>query len=439
MELPAGVNRRYASIAIFLLATVWVWVAFDRPYTFPSHIPWNIYSNAPQTDHASDIFDYPPLNSPTIKKLCASTQWNASVVFACQEPAGGIAEVRNSLLGCVRLAMAAGGSLIVPRILVGEDYEDTVAGNSTDLGYMFDTDHFVASLGMSCPQMRIYKTGFGIEDGENANGPISLQPDSLLKTDAIGEHFAEDWRTAFYKWLSQYLVADSKGPIIIQLGNSHLKYPIATDREAFQQHFGKILKVRADIRRFATMVLQHVSGLYDEPLDLKELMLKNILLGVYLSTETSMEGLPKADHANANYKAQSKLFLGHAMRTNLSLIYVASAHGSDIPRFILEANAAEIEATSKLDLLKGKDREDLLDLTLDQQGMVDFLVLTKVSEFVGMGYDDFAWSVALRRHEYLKQGVGADWLRGEQVAQDPFSTLIGATGGYGEFAASMWP
>ncbi|KAH6711312.1 hypothetical protein BKA61DRAFT_89008 [Leptodontidium sp. MPI-SDFR-AT-0119] len=439
MELPAGVNRRYASIAIFLLATVWVWVAFNRPYTFPSHIPWNIYSNAPQTDRASDIFDYAPLNSPTIKKLCASTQWNASVVFACQEPTGGIAEVRNSLLGCVRLAMAAGGSMIVPRIVVNEDYEDTIAGNSTDLGYMFDTEHFVASLGMSCPQMHIYKTIFEIEDGKNANGPISLQPDSLLKTEAIGERFAEDWRTAFYKWLSPYLVADSKGPVIIRLGDSYLKYPTATDGEAFQQHFGKILKIRADIRRFATMVLHHISALYDEPLDLEELMLKNILLGVYLSTETDVEALPKADRSNTNYEAQSKLFLGYAMRANLSLIYVASAHGSDIPRFILEANATEIEATSKLDLLKGKDREDLLDLTLDQQATVDFLVLTKVSEFVGMGYDGFAWSVALRRHEYLKKRAGMDWLRGEQVAQDPFSTLIGGMGEHGEFAASMWP
>ncbi|KAH7319421.1 hypothetical protein BKA65DRAFT_101762 [Rhexocercosporidium sp. MPI-PUGE-AT-0058] len=439
MELPAGVNRRYASIAIFLLATVWVWVAFDRPYKFPSHIPWNIYSNAPQTEHASDIFDYPPLNSPAIKKLCASTQWNTSVVFTCQAPSGGVAEVRNSLLGCVRFAMAAGGSLIVPRIVVNDDYGDTVAGNTTDLGYMFDTEHFVASLGISCPQMRIYNTGIGIEDAENANGPLLLQPESLLSMEASGEHFAEEWRAAFYKWLSQYLVADSWGPVVIRVGDSYLKYPIATDRADFQQHFGKILKIRADIRRFSTMVLQKLSGLFDAPLNLKELRLKNILLGVYFSTEADTKTLPIADHENSNYEAQSKLFLGHAMRGNLSVIYVASAHGPEISRFILDANAAEVEATSKLDLLKGKDREDLLDLTLDQQPIVDFLVMTKVSDFVGMGYDPFAWSVALRRHEFLKKGEGLDWLQGEQVAQDAFSTLIGAISGHGKFATSIWP
>lgn len=54
--------------------------------------------------------------------------------------------------------------------------------------------------------------------------------------------------------------------------------------------------------------------------------------------------------------------------------------------------------------------------------------MTKVSNFVVMGYDGFSWSVALRRHEYLKKGVEMDWLQREQVAQDLFSTLIGAPG-----------
>lgn len=338
--------------------------------------------------------------------------------------------------------MAAGGSLVIPRIVVRDDRGDILAGNSTDLGYMFDTEHFVASMGLSCPQMRIYKTVFGIEDGENAQGPLSLQPENILKAVGVGEHFAEDWRAAFYKWLSP-VATEPNGPIIVRLGDSYLKYPTASDGEAFQQHFGKILKIHSDVRRLATVVLQKLSEMYREPLSLNlslnDLMLQNVLLGVYLSTESDMDILSEEDRGTANYEAQSKLFLGHAMRKNLSLIYVASAHGPEIPRFILDANADEIEATSKLDLLKSEDREHLLSLTLDQQAMVDFLVMTKVSEFIGMGYDSFSWSVALRRHEYLKKGTGAAWLSGHYVAKDPFSTLIGTTGGHKEFATSMWP
>ncbi|KAK0115522.1 hypothetical protein ONS95_000200 [Cadophora gregata] len=437
MELPAGVNRRYASIAIFLLASVWIWVAFDRPYTFPTHIPWNIYSNAPQTDRPSDVFDYPPLHSPSLKKLCAETSWNASVLFTCQEPTGSFAEARNSLLGCVRLAVAAGGSLVVPRIMV-RDGSGNSSTNSTDMGYMFDTEHFVASLELSCPQMAIHQTEFGIADGGDGKGTVNLQPESILNLVDSAEHSGENWRPTFYKWLPK-VAAEPSRPIIVRLGDCYLKYPIAKDGEAFRQHFGKILKIRADVRRFATTILQNLSEMYDEPLNLKDLMLQNILLGVYLSTEVNMDSLSEEDRGNANYEAQSKLFLGHAMRKNISLLYVASSHKPETSRFTLDANADEIVATSKLNLLKGKDLEDLLSLTIDQQAMVDFLVMTKVSEFIGMGYDSFAWSVALRRHEYLKKGTGTAWMSGHYVAKDPFSTLIGATGGHQEFASSMWP
>ncbi len=76
-------------------------------------------------------------------------------------------------------------------------------------------------------------------------------------------------------------------------------------------------------------------------------------------------------------------------------------------------------------------------MTFDQQTLVDFLVMLKVSEFVGVGHSSFAWNVALRRHQYLKKEV--EWLSGPQTANDPFSQIFGAAGGHPEFVASMWP
>ncbi|PBP24261.1 alternative oxidase [Diplocarpon rosae] len=374
MELPVGVNRRYASYAICILTTLWIWVALDRPYSF-YYTAWSIYANAPQSP-SRDLFDYPPLFSPAMRKLCGGTPWDESVVFMCSAPAGNVAEVRNEILSCVRYAMAAGGSLVIPRIAARALPRGVGAGNSTDLKHFFDTDHFVDSLRLSCPQMRLYKTAFSVQDGERARGPFTLQPETLLKPiSGAGSQIPGQWKALFDQWLAESLESDTGGP--------------------------------------------------------------NVLLGAYLSTATDLDALPASDRLNARYDTQSRLYLDHAIRANLSVIYAASEHRADIPRLFKDAAALGIKVTSKLDLLRGRDRQSLLALTPDQQSLVDLLVLGLVSKFVGVGHSSFAWSVALRRQQFLEKD--ARWREGPELLGDPFSQIFGTPGSHPEFAASMWP
>jgi hypothetical protein len=44
-----------------------------------------------------------------ISTLCANRTWTKGLVFNCDPPPGGIGEVRNAHLNCIRLAMEAGG------------------------------------------------------------------------------------------------------------------------------------------------------------------------------------------------------------------------------------------------------------------------------------------------------------------------------------------
>ncbi|KAI9047604.1 hypothetical protein LZ554_008317 [Drepanopeziza brunnea f. sp. 'monogermtubi'] len=444
MELPAGFNRRYAFIATFLLVTVWFWVAIDRPYSIPSHITWNTYSNTAQSP-PSDIFDFPPLTSPPILKTCEATQWIESVVFICNEPSGNVAEVRNSILSCVRYAMAAGGSLVVPRIVVGGGYGGQGGklgvgkGNSTDMAYLFDTAHFVESLRLSCPQMRVYRTAFNIKDGENATGPVFLQPETLIQESfGEGERFAEGWKKSFYAWLKQYQATGVEGPVIIQLGDTYLKYPLASDGTAFH-HFGKIMKIRADIRELASTALVKLTDTYDR-MGRQEPLLKNVILGAYLSTESTLEDLPQEDRSNADYATQSSLYLDHSLRCNLSVIYVASSssQSTHIPQFLKDASHFSLEAITKIELLKGQHRKRLLGLTFDQQSTVDFLVLGRVSQFVGVGHSSFAWNIALRRRQFVMGGV-EEAEAGPEALSDALSRIFGRPGGHPEFLASMWP
>ncbi|KAE9368706.1 hypothetical protein N431DRAFT_428469 [Stipitochalara longipes BDJ] len=437
MELPAGVNRRYACLAGFLLLAIWCWVAFDRPYAFPSHVPWNIYSGTPQARPALDVFDYPPLDSSALKHVCSKTKWNQTVTFICDDSSGGVTEVRNSILNCVRYTIAAGGSLVVPRITVREEYENLIGSNTTELDYMFDTNHFINSIMTSCPQMRVYKAASTIANRQYAYGPISLVPESLAKkVPKTGVRRAEEWRGLFYKWLLQYVAEDNKRPIIVKLGRSYLEYPIYDDDDYFVLHFGKMLKVRQDIRTLATTALRTLSDFYKIPLRLSEPILKKAFLGVYLSTDD--KDLSKADKLLSRYQIQSKLYLAQASSSNFSLVYAASEFGHDILEFIKDGNLQNVTVTGKLDLLKGQDREHLLDaFTPDQQALIDFLILSKASEFAGVGHSSLAWNIALARHFYTAQKD--DELEGPQMYGDALSRIYGAPGGHPEFPASMWP
>ena len=57
-----------------------------------------------QGTQIDDPYDLGPL-----RELCASTNWTEGIIFSCGYPSGEVAEVRNTILNCIRYAIAAGG------------------------------------------------------------------------------------------------------------------------------------------------------------------------------------------------------------------------------------------------------------------------------------------------------------------------------------------
>jgi hypothetical protein len=248
-----------------------------------------------------------------------------------------------------------------------------------------------------------------------------------------------EWREAFYDWLKKNLSGDFKGLTTIALGRSYLHYPIHSDDENFATHFGKILKIRSDARVLATTALLKLSSEYSLTLNLKDQdpYSKMGLMGVYLSTKPDPDQLTKEDQDYGSYETQSKLYLEYAAQSNASLTYVASNNGPDILKYISAARERGDEVTAKFDILKGRDREDLQDMTAQQQEMVDYLVMTDTIEFVGVGSSSFSWNVALRRHGFARE-TGVPLGQGQQY-NDGLSVIYGATGWHHEFATIMWP
>ncbi|OAF54237.1 hypothetical protein VC83_09485 [Pseudogymnoascus destructans] len=169
IQLPRGVRRIHIALVSWLLIAVWIWLAFDQLYYFLDRTPWNIFSSEPHSflrnPTTSDAFDFAPIESEAIKSICADTEWKENIVFTCNDSVGGIGNIRNSILNCVRYSILAGGSLVEPKIVLRNE-SDTAAirtGIGAEFEYMFDRQHFRESLMLSCPgfvytiQLRISK------------------------------------------------------------------------------------------------------------------------------------------------------------------------------------------------------------------------------------------------------------------------------------------
>ncbi|KAG9228594.1 hypothetical protein BJ875DRAFT_233309 [Amylocarpus encephaloides] len=436
MVLPTGVNGRYASTAIFILAVLWIWVALDRPYSIPSHISWDIYSNRPTTSPSLNVFEYPPIRSAAFQEICANATFDSSVTFVCDDAPGDVTEVRNSILSCVRYAMKVGADLVMPRITMREDYSREKKGNSTSLDYMFDPGYFVQSLDHFCPDMRIYESEAEVLRQKDVLGRISLVPGSLVKPDAHGQIPQDEWKSAFDSWLAKQ-IPDSGRHIIMELAHSFLQYPVWGDDADFAVSFGKILKFRYDIGTLATMTLVKLSSTLQTPFDIGYPIIPESFLGVHLSTQMDPTDVTsKVDQANYQYLIQSQLYLDQAVSSNITAIYTSSDSTEDLSAFHKDAEALGISVFTKFDLLKGQDRATLLDLTLDQQKLVDFLVLYKASGFLGVSQSSLAWNVALHRHKFAQQVI---YLDGPEAFSDDLSQVYGRPKSHTKFSAGMWP
>jgi hypothetical protein len=465
IELPAGVNKRYATLAAITLSVIWLWVAFDRPYKLPQNISWSLVTGASSpayttptdaTNPTVDLFDYPVLESESIKSVCDETHWNKSVVFTCDESVGGIGNIRSSVLHCVRYAIAAGASLVIPSIVLRDASDISLirTGVTTDFEYMFDKPHFLRSIELSCPGLNILESKAAIEGVNDEYDAISLLPESVVnftnpisgqprlqKVPGTSFHDPSTWRAEFYGWLQQFYIEDRKGPVVVDLGRSYLQYPIYTDGEGFALSFGQILKFRSDARKLATQTLRKLAEVYAANVDLSADYYPNTFFGAHLRTEKdAAEGWPAPDWIYSRYETQSRIYLEQAPRSHPAVIYIASGDTSQVAQFAKDAaennNTANIPVITKLDLLEGEALAELQALKWDQQALVDFLVMLKASDFAGIGHSSFAWNIALKRHIFAKE---KNHLDGPQMLSDDLSQIYGNIRGYPEYAACLWP
>lgn len=347
-----------------------------------------------------------------LARFCNGTKWRQDVVLQMLHSRGGIGNVRGTILDFIYFAIRSGSHMVLPGYVKRTDKSLDWMDESN--GYhafdnMFDPEWITSTLKTHCPQMDVYRT---IDDAPY-NTTVSAEYNMLpARSDKQAAHNEPTLMAHFRHWLGdQPGYAPGELNLVsctAQIWNFDL-YP----RPRLRAAFGRLLKISPQIRGLAATAVfnmrPHVRpGVAVDPHDQLH---RDAYCGVHLRTE--------ADAARSGwlrsyggFEVQTDMYVETCRSQGLQVVYVASGNQDDIVRFAQKADKeAGITVLSKHDLLVAPgDREALDGLTWDQQGALDWEILSRSSFFSGPTMSSFSWNIAFRRYFYIE---GDDRLRKE--------------------------
>lgn len=325
------------------------------------------------------------------------------------------------------------------------------------IDYMFSQSHLVDSLQRSCPQLKVHASLDALYDKPSLLKPVQVSIPQLAMTMGEISPFFDvttttllkepaRLRSQFVRFMDGELPAPARRyPIRVHLANTMFVWPTADDGEAFRRDFGKLLRVRDDVKVLAASALWNMAKRFDGvPLpDPRRGATATATAAATANEGSSSDGF-LAIHLRTEKDAAQSQFPGYDDQTRYFFHFLASlpppppppaATGSgrrivylatgltaadeDVKRFC--TRAAELNATVvlKRDLLDAAELDVLNKLTWDQRALVDYEIMLRAGRVLGTVESSFAWNIALRRGEAYGDGLGfeaepggMDWSQG---------------------------
>lgn len=403
--------------------------------------PSDIAHDKPEYKVDLSDLDAPYIGWP-LKRVCQEAEPVEGVVWVCDKNWGGMGNIRNFILNCLRYGIEAGATgLVMPEIHLRDedDITDYITPLKAPLGYMFDESHFRTSMRDNCPHMTLYNSTRDVPyffDATAAGEPVipEVDPRTLVSTpqkcdaaqtdrhvDRFGERFRAYMRSGETNGTSGAVVPTTflprppspTAPRLFRMVDKDRRpalpvmwaWPVHRDGPEFANTFGSLLRFNPRLMRLGRRALEGMRELSralarDEeeqggaPAANDEGQDGGAFLGVHLRAEIDAEKFWPA------YAEQRDAYLGKAAERNLtSVAYVACGDAGQIARFGGDAGARlGMTVVSKTDVLAGADLAELEALTWDQQAIVDFVVLAGSDYFVGNSRSSFSIFLAQRRH-----------------------------------------
>lgn len=388
------------------------------------------------------------LDGSALAELCASKTWfpeSEGIILTCEHVPGGIGEVKNGILNCIRLAVELGGAyrhstmhvfsipsdqaltfhplaqLVLPRISPRStsDIANLHGGHDSkglSLEHFFSLPHLTTSLQNHCPQLTVHASLDALWDRPSLLKPLTFALNELTSA------FLQDTATIlaepallrpqFLALLSSLLPAAKKiyYPVRVHLTNS-VAAPMwpTLDEPGVRKDLGKLLRTREDVQVLAASALWNLAARYSS-----ELHRDGGFVGVHLRTEKDARdgGFPGWDdqvryffeYLRNHAPSAADDSDGEASDTK-GIIFLATGlteKDDDVQRFRRQA-AADLPGGAsvllKRDLLDASEVAALDGLSWDQRALVDYEILLRAGMVLGIVESRFDWAVALRRAE----------------------------------------
>jgi hypothetical protein len=308
------------------------------------------------------------------------------------------------------------------------------------LDHFFDMNHLNHTLSTSCPQMRIHASL-----NDLYNQPTLLKAAKFDITE-LTEQFILDGMVLerpeliaeqLMSWIDeQSPPAKRRYPIRFQMAHTVFRWPTEADGLDFASHFGRILRVRPDIRRVAASGLFNLQKRFGLRLDPRNGIRQDSFVGVHLRTEADAEGI------FANYETQADSYVTEVIDNQMPVVYVATGDtGENVAALAARLRDHDVTTIVKNDILDGQDLSTMRRLTWDQRALVDYEIMLHCGLMLGLSDSAFSWNLAMRRaNAYRSHGEPPPVeQRGDVQWQDRFSTLFGRSDYGSVFRATIWP
>lgn len=307
------------------------------------------------------------------------------------------------------------------------------------MDYFFDIPHLVNSLATHCPQMKVYKSM-----GELYQQPSLLHPPKMSIGDLTQDFVAgsvakkpEELANKIKEFMdNKSPPRDRKYPFMVHLMTPTFFWPTAYDSPDFTNNFGRILRLREDVRRLAAAGLFNMQKMFSLNLDPRGGLKRDSFVGVHLRTERDVQGkFPP-------YEDQAGDYLDVIVENRVPVVYLATGATKDnVTHFKERCEDFKATVVLKTDILEGADRARLDQLTWDQRALVDYEIMLRAGLVTGTSMSSFAWNLALRRkNSFGSSGGPINGTDSKAVRfKDEYSVIFGAAGVAANIQMSIWP